>query len=101
MDIHFKDIELKKLLESGKSKTYKSLAGKPALLKKLVNTYTIISTSIDSLNELRFYKSVKLIKGEDGTIKIPVDSALKIFMVLLLQGDVVNFLPLQINENYE
>lgn len=93
------DIELERLINTGKSKVYKDLARKPALLNTIITIYTIISNSIDSIEDLDFYKSVAKIKREDnGTILIPIDPSLKIFMVLLLHGDVVEFLPLQINE---
>lgn len=93
------DIELERLIKTGRSRRYKSLARKPALLNTIITIYTIISIAIDSIEELDFYKSVGKIKREDnGTILIPIDTSLKIYMVLLLHGDVVEFLPLQINE---
>lgn len=99
MQTRFIDIELERLIHTGKSRAYKGLARKPALIETLITIYTIISNSIDSIEELEFYQSVVQIKREDnGTILIPIDTSLKIFIVLLLHEEVVEFLPLQISE---
>jgi len=99
MQIRFIDIELRRLITTGKSKTYKDLAKKPAIMQTIITIHTIIYNLIDSMEELNLYKSVIIIKREDnGTILIPIDSSSKIFMVFQLHGDIVELLPLQINE---
>jgi len=99
MQTRFIDIELKRLITTGKSRTYKDLAKKPALVQTIITIYTIIFNLIDNIEELDLYKFVIQIKREDnGTILIPIDTSSKIFMVFQLRGDIVEFLPLQINE---
>lgn len=98
MKINITDIELDYLLRSGKSRKYDCLAGKKIVLSALTLLYNILS-SIERFEDLFRFKSLQIQNGGDGTYFIKVDSSYNIQMVLLLQGDVVNLLPLIITEN--
>ena len=96
MDINFSDIQLKLLLETGKSRTYSCIQRKTAVRNKLIYIYNILQ-DINGFEDLTHFKSITIKEESSEIYHIPLDGSDNIKMVFLLQGDVIDILSLKIS----
>lgn len=101
MQIKFDDIELFYLITSGKSQKYRGQQGKARIVEQLKSLYQILHT-IDNLNQLKLYKSIKFNQVKDSlTFLLPLNETSGLLLKTNVRDGIITFLSLQIQKNNE
>jgi len=101
MQIVFGNIEISNLMTLGKGIKYRGLHGKTLIAKQLTYLYQILHT-IDSLNQLTLYKSIKCNQVEDSlTFLLPLNENDDLLLKTNVGDSIITFLSLKIKKHNE